>query len=184
MKFRIPLFISVFYREDRKNENKVRKMKNCKILTGCVFLILSLALTPFAMADEQLNSKFRTAALMGQMDRVQSYLKQGADINSRTPPYGNVPPGLTALMGAAAENHIEIVKFLISQGADVNLADEGGGTALIYAVWKGYKDIVAILLENDADVYAKTKDGRTPLSIAKKSGHTEIEKMLKAMNKK
>lgn len=158
-----------------------RKMKICKTLTACTFLILSLALTTsLVMADEKLNSEFRVAAGMGQIERVQSLLKQGADVNSRAPSAGNVPAGGTALMLASARNHPEIVRLLISHGADVNQADEGGGTPLIYAVWKGYKDIVALLLKNGTDIYAKTRDGRTPLSVAKQAGHTEIIKMLKA----
>ena len=159
-------------------------MKMFNVLVGCAFCILSLAvMTSPAMADEKLNSEFWVAAGMGQLERVQSLLKQGADINSRAPSAGNVPAGGTALMLAAARNHLQMVKFLISNGANVNLADEGGGTALIYAVWTGYKDLVALLLEKGADIYAKTRDGRTPLSVAKQYGHTEIEKMLKAAAK-
>ncbi len=82
-------------------------------------------------------------------------------------------------MLAATINNLEIVNILISHGADVNQADEGGATLLIYAVWKGNKDIVALLLKNGADIYAKTRDGRTPLSVAKQAGHTEIIEMLK-----
>lgn len=160
-------------------------MKRFKTLVGCVFVILSFALmTTLSLADEKLNSEFRVAAGLGQMEKVQKLLKQGADINSRAPSAGNVPAGGTALMLAAARNHLDMVKFLISKGAKVNLADKGGGTALIYSVWKGHKDIVAHLLEKDADIFAKTRDGRTPLSVAKQSGHKEIEKMLKDAVKK
>ena len=160
-------------------------MKFFNTSVACAFLILSLTvITQLAMADEQLNSEFRVGAGMGQMEHVQSLLKRGANINSRAPSAGNVSGGGTAIMLAAARNHLQMVKFLISNGANVNLADEGGGTALIYAVWKGYKDIVALLLEKGADIYAKTRDGRTPLSVAKQYGHSEIEKMLKAAAKK
>lgn len=158
-------------------------MKLSKTLTACV-LSFSLALgTSIAMADEKLNSEFRVAAGMGQVERVKSLLKQGADVNSRGPSTSKVPGGGTALMLAAARNHLEIVKFLISHGANVNQADDGGGTALIYAVWKGNKEIVALLLKNGANVHAKTRDGRTALSIAKQAGNTEIEKMLKGSAK-
>ncbi len=147
-------------------------------------LIKTLAGKSRPAVDEELNSEFRVAAGMGQMGRVQNLLKQGADVNSRAPSAGAVPAGGTALMLAAARNHLEMVKFLISHGAKVDQADQGGGTALIYGVWKGYKGVVAVLLENGADVHARTRDGRTPLSVAKQYGYTEIEEMLKAASKK
>ena len=61
-------------------------MRIYKILTGRTLLILLFVLTTsLAMAGEKLDSEFRLAAGMGQMERVQSLLKQGADINSRAP---------------------------------------------------------------------------------------------------
>lgn len=160
-------------------------MKIFKTLAACALFILSIAVTTlYAFAGEKLNSEFRVAAGMGKMELVKSLLKQEADVNSRAPSAGNVPAGGTALMLATGNEHLQMVKFLILKGANVNLADKGGGTALIYTVWKGYKDIVALLIEKDADIYAKTRDGRTPLSIAKQYGYTEIEKMLKATAKK
>jgi ankyrin repeat protein len=161
------------------------RMTKVKSFAGCVaFTLHLLVLVSFVGAGENLNSEFRVAAGLGQLERVQVLLKQGAEIDSRAPSAGNVPAGGTALMLAAARDHIEVVKFLISKGANVNLADEGGGTALIYTVWKGNKEIVALLLEKGADIYARTRDGRTPLSVAKQYGHTDIEQMLKAAAKK
>lgn len=130
-------------------------------------------------SDDQINSEFRVAAGMGQMERVKYLLKQGADINSRAPSSGNVPAGGTALILAVGNEQLEIVRYLISQGADVNIADKGGGTAIIYASWKGNADIVALLIAEGADVNASTRDNRTALSIAKKSGFTKIVEMLK-----
>lgn len=156
-------------------------MKESKRLVFWALIIVRVAVTTSpVMADERLNSDFRIAAISGEMNRVEKLLKNGAEVNSRGPAAGRVPAGMTALMGAATNNHLEVVKLLISHGANINQADDGGGTALIYAVWKGNKKVVSFLLENGADVYAKTRDGRTPLSIAKQAGHTEIVKMLKA----
>lgn len=160
-------------------------MTKLRAAVGCVWCIMSIGvMTSPVRADERLNSEFRMAAGMGQLERVQDFVKQGAEVNSRGPSAGNVPAGATALMLAAARDHLEVVKFLVSKGARVNQADDGGGTALIYAVWKGYKDIVAFLLKSGADVYARTKDGRTPLSVARQFGHGEIERMLKAAAEK
>ena len=56
---------------------------------------------------------------------------------------------------------LEMAKFLISKGADVNATDESGETPL----HKGLKDvsIAKLYLEHGADVNAKNKYGDTPL---------------------
>lgn len=138
-------------------------MKIFKTLVARVFFILSFAvITQLAMADEHLNSEFRIAAGMGQLERVKNLLTHGAEINSRGPSTSRVPAGVTALMLAATSNHLQVVKFLIDKGANINQTDDGGATALIYSTWKGNRAIVALLLKEGADIYAKTRDGRTP----------------------
>jgi len=150
-------------------------------VVGCIAAMLALSMMPrAALADEELNAEFRVKAGLGEIQRVRELLKQGVDVNCRAPSTGTVPAGTTALMLAAARDHLDVVKLLVANGANVNQADEGGGTALIYAVWKGHKDVVAHLLEKGANVHAKTRDGRTPLSVASQFGRTEIESMLKA----
>ena len=41
---------------------------------------------------------------------------------------------MTALMMASMAGHAEVVKLLLSKGADVNAKIDGGGTALLAAV--------------------------------------------------
>ena len=160
--------------------NLTTKTVKRQVLTCTVAILALFVVTRVARADEERNAEFRVKAGLGEVERVRTLLKQGVDVNCRAPSTGSVPAGTTALMAAAARNHLDVVKLLTANGANVNQADEGGGTALIYAVWKGYKDIVAHLLEKGADVHAKTRDGRTPLSVSIQYGHREIETMLKA----
>jgi len=143
-----------------------------------VILLIAVIASP-GMANEHLDGEFQMAAGMGQMNKVRSLLKQGAGVNSRASSTDRVPAGLTALMLASANNHLEMCKFLVSHGAKVNQADEGGGTSLIYAVWKGNKDIVVFLIKNGANINARTIDGRTPISVAQQYGHYQIAKILK-----
>lgn len=127
---------------------------------------------------EEINSQFRIAAGLGRLDEVRSLLDRGADVNSAGPGTDQVPAGGTALMLAAARNQKDVVRLLLSKGANPNQADQGGGTALIYASWKGNLDIVKILIESGADVNATTRDGRTSLTVARKEGHSEIVSLL------
>ena len=75
--------------------------------------------------------------------------------------------------------HIEIVKFLLESGADVN-ADY----ALINASKKGITEVVKLLLEKGADVNKKTNEGHTALYYATQKGYTGIVKLLESAGAK
>ena len=56
--------------------------------------------------------------------------------------------GTTALMLAAQDGHVEIVRLLLESGADKHLAMNDGRTALIVAPQRGHLEIVELLLES------------------------------------
>ena len=62
----------------------------------------------------------------GEVEVVKKFIKYGADVNERT-------NGMTPLMYAARYNQTEIIKLLISNGADVKAKCKNGLTALKYA---------------------------------------------------
>src|ERR1051325_4660318 len=71
--------------------------------------------------------EFLRAAALGDINRLRALLAQGVDINSTN------KANQTALMLAAAFNQTEIVKFLLTAGANVNCHDELGLTAADWA---------------------------------------------------
>ncbi len=73
---------------------------------------------------------------------------------------------------------MDIVKYLIEKGADVNAKDYYGVTALMYAALYGHLDIVKYLVEHGADVNAKNVNGDLALMYASNYGHTDIVKYL------
>ena len=75
--------------------------------------------------------------------------------------------GRTLLMLAVGiEDGLQMLRFLIDNGADVNLAaHKGQHTALHFAAFDLHKDAVQILLEAGADPNAQDVNGWTPMHI-------------------
>ena len=76
----------------------------------------------------------------------------------------NAMGGLTALMFAAREGHLEVVRALVTGGADVNAASGADAmTALTMAIVNGRLDIAMLLLERGADPNLLSNNGSGPL---------------------
>ncbi len=70
-------------------------------------------------------------------------LAKGANVNAQLT--GADAAGWTALMFAANNGKLDLVKYLISKGADVNLKAKDGTSALSWAVKEKYDEIIKIL---------------------------------------
>ncbi len=88
--------------------------------------------------------------------------------------------GQTALMFAVRQGDAEMIKLLLANGADVNLADEKAQTALIHACRAEKQDVVILLLDNKADPNSVDSTGMTPLMLATQEDNLELVKILVA----
>ncbi len=62
--------------------------------------------------------------------------------------------------------HIEIVKLLLNQGADVKIQDSDGNTAAHRAGQNGHMNIVNLLLQSDKNLEnCLNNRGQTPLNV-------------------
>jgi serine/threonine-protein phosphatase 6 regulatory ankyrin repeat subunit B len=84
---------------------------------------------------------------------------------------------VSALRFAAQFGHLEMVRFLLSRGAEVNLKARDGMTPLMAAVEQGHAEIVGVLLAAGANVNARAKDTNA-LLLAKEKGHGDLERVL------
>ena len=69
------------------------------------------------------------AAALGDLQTVSSYT---GHIDARVS-HPSLPPGCTLLMAASSTGQAEMVKFLLSRGASINLHAQGGITALMFS---------------------------------------------------
>jgi hypothetical protein len=83
-----------------------------------------------------------------------------------------------ALHDAVRANDLEVVRFLISQGIEVNKADEYGYTPLHLAVRLHNLEITKFLISNGANVNTWDNFGDTPLLDSTRNNDTEISKEL------
>ena len=100
--------------------------------------------------------------------------------------------GWDALMFATRGGHVEIVKFLLSQGADPNTKENASGNwcldknctswqglsgrpVLTIAVQRGHPEIVRLLIEAGADFTAKNRSGHT---VLREAWHPDIVQIL------
>jgi uncharacterized protein len=104
-----------------------------------------------------------------------------ADIAAKTPVDAREGSGETALGFAASNGRVEVVRYLISQGADVNSRDSdfGGVTPLMLASGgkqsgRDYPNVIAALLAAGANVNAKDKWGSTAIEKAAMGGEPEV----------
>lgn len=117
------------------------------------------------MNRETLNEKFFDAVVNLDKDYAAKLLEQGADVEC----YGNL-----ALHQMVEDGHMDMVKFLIENNADVN-SIRGGDSALYTAINYSQIEIASYLLDNGADAKAERS---AALSIACQNQDFDIVKRM------
>lgn len=109
-----------------------------------------------------------TAADRGNVPLTLLLLGKGADIKAVT------KKGMNALHCGAYAGHVQVIRTLLDQKADVYSATQSSTyTALHFAAEKAYPGVLRLLLDGGADPLALTKDGQTAsdlLSASEKAG--------------
>jgi ankyrin repeat protein len=109
----------------------------------------------------------------GHLGVVEFLISKGADLNDVV-----TEARWTPLLFAVFENEygdsskrLQVVKSLITNGANVRTATTDGRTALHGASRRSEAELVLYLLEKDADIFAVTADGETALHFACRNGY-------------
>jgi len=69
---------------------------------------------------------------------------------------------------AADFGQVEVMQYLLSKRADINVKDRFGITPLLAAVYEGHEEAVKFLVKNRADKTVKGPDGLTAKEAAEK----------------
>jgi ankyrin repeat protein len=116
-----------------------------------------------------LEAEIIDAIRRGQAAAVQDRLAQGMDLHFRAGHSGETP-----LHIAAAYNRGEIVRILVTAGADIDRRDRQGQSPLFYAADKGGIEALGTLLELRADPNHAAYSGRTALFSAALRGRDDL----------
>jgi ankyrin repeat protein len=105
----------------------------------------------------------------GYLDVAETLVKLGA-------PVDRTDARITPLVKAVLGDQVEMAKFLVAKGADVNHVDGNGMTPLLYAasIDFGSPAMIDMLLKAGARTDMKTKEGKTALELAKQYKHTHL----------
>jgi ankyrin repeat protein len=114
------------------------------------------------------------AALRGDLPAVQQAVEKDPTLVKATE-WENA----TLLHDAVIQNHIDLAKYLLEKGADVNAVKTDGVTALHIAARNGNIEMIMLLLQWEATINAVDAKGWTPLDRAEKWGHQDGAKFLR-----
>ena len=164
-------------------------------------LVLMLALLAAVSCGDDRGSLY-LAAKKGSLEEVRRFIADGVDINQQD------SGGFTALHAAIMHQHREVARYLVEQGADVNVAaiygvmplhvaedadtvhrllEKGAhvdawsntrGTALHAAVNGNSEEAVGLLLEAGAPLDAGDAKGSTALHHAAGKGRSSVVALL------
>jgi ankyrin repeat protein len=119
-------------------------------------------------------SEFVKAAQNGDINEVKRLFYLNPDIINEKDREKD-----TAIMKACRDcNTVNVVAFLLENGANINDRDTIDQTPLIIAAFNGCTDIVKMLLDAGANIEHKNDQGENALISAAQEGHIDTVKLL------
>ena len=122
--------------------------------------------------DEQ-ALKFYTACFDGNLEEVQRIVKETPNLD-----LNRVIHGGTAFAAAVQNSHLDVVKYLASLGADMEIPIHDGATPIFIACYRGNMDIVRFLCSQMVNLERPNANGNTPFAIAAQHRRLDIAEAL------
>lgn len=173
------------------------KPNNLEVVTKLVNAVPGLALTQ----DDHGRTPLHSAARMGSLDLVNFLLHEADPSKDIRDAVSDLPLHLAASAGhlecvkllmtpenvndrgwnsttplhrASTGGHISVVRFLLQNGAKVDMRDSFEGTPLLLALIGKHLEVANLLLDNGADPKIGDENGWTPLHIAAGVGNKDF----------
>jgi len=127
--------------------------------------------------NQDVHDKLIDAAHNDCVDEVKKLVQMGANINyiSANPQHILWP---TVLHNAILHNNMELIRFLVANGADVNISPNRCSTPLHWAISSRSLQLVTYLLDNGAAPNGVSYWETTPLGVAVVINSMEIVTIL------
>ncbi|XP_035531401.1 ankyrin repeat domain-containing protein 53 [Morone saxatilis] len=163
-----------------KSEKRRGRRKNCrKAPDGHTFPAVG---HPERKLDISVNrqglSALQVACLYGQLASIQILVGSRVGWVNSSDHQGRRPLHMV-LSTRSFPNTSSCLRYLLEQGADVNVATKSGTTPLHLAASEGFLDCTEILLQAGADVSARDNEGHTPLDLARIWCRRKVARYLK-----
>jgi ankyrin repeat protein len=121
------------------------------------------------------SDEVHEAAKRDQVDKLQEVLSENKMRLEKRDKYQRTP-----LHSAARYGSLSTARFLLDQGADPRVKDEGDNTPLHLASIFRHDEIIDLLIRHKADVNMLNTSGQAPLCLASLYGNPESIKLLQA----
>jgi len=173
----------------RKAPRRSTRMRRLERAGRIIVLLWVFGLVMFIVIAKLLQEAsfghLQRAAWQGDLSIVRRLVEESVSVNQPCDFHG-----WTALHAAAHKGHVEIARFLLKQGANVNVEDDDGYSPLhntADSVLKGFprkrteadrNRIAALLLEYGARVDATINHGDTPLHCAVATDNVGLVQLL------
>ena len=134
--------------------SSARKIVVAALLACCAAMVDYGAVLGQANKDEkaddektQLNKALNLAAALGKLETVKDLVKKGADIQWRDP----ASNGKTPLVRAIMSGNLEVVKFLMENGAAINYPDGSGRYPVYFCCIGNNLELLKFVLAKGGD---------------------------------
>ncbi len=150
---------------DNRKSQIAALLKNLDFADSNGNTLLMKSMVFYDYSRDKKTSPFDNKALMSML------IQCGANVNAANNA-GKRP------LHFAAESWGDIIKELLSAGADIDAQDNEGNTALIIVCMEGREKEARLLIRKGADVNIKNKEGKSAADIAAEKGLADVLELL------